>query len=155
MPQEDLSQTTILQPPRKEKQKAHRRMLSGGHKLLKSLPNLPKRKSKSKREPSRLSAPPGHESDEASDLPQSPPSMSLSREGSRPAPVMSRMLEAKAEMASRPSFDLERYSGDFLRTVEHSNSTPLARKLMEIFEFDEPEQVIEGMFSCPYCFASC
>jgi sterol 3beta-glucosyltransferase len=157
-PIEDLSHTTILQPPPKQKQKAHRRMLSGGHKLLKSLPNLPKRKSKSKREPSKLSNLNDNHNQadsELSDLnePLSPDPLSLSISGSRPLPVMSRMLEAKAEMASRPSFDLERLSGDFARGAEHGSATPLARRLMEIFEFDEPEQVIEGMARPSPCCA--
>lgn len=137
---EDLAQTTILQPIKKKD--GHKRTFSG-HKLLKSLPSLPKRKSKSKREPSKLSQPPEDtdETGEPSDL--QTPAIKLTGEEIRLAPVMSRMLEARAEISNRPSFDLERRSSD----VSHPGdlTTPLARRLMEIFEFDEPEQVIEGM----------
>ncbi|CAK7230156.1 Sterol 3-beta-glucosyltransferase [Sporothrix bragantina] len=73
----------------------------------------------------------------------------------RSIPVMSRMLEAKAELAAlRPSFDLDRKSSDKSRASGGGNNnddddtddggpTALARRLMEIFEFDKPEEVIE------------
>ncbi|KAK4208081.1 UDP-glucose:sterol glycosyltransferase [Rhypophila decipiens] len=61
------------------------------------------------------------------------------------APVMSRMLAARAEMVSRPSFDLERLSSDLRRDddVGETGPTELAKKLKEIFEFEKPEEVIE------------
>ncbi|KAH7327757.1 hypothetical protein B0I35DRAFT_345407 [Stachybotrys elegans] len=130
----DMSQTTVL-----GKGKGHRRKFSG--KLLKSLPSLPKRKSKSKREPSKLSSQveEDEEQDEAADIPL-PPFLPVN-DTNRPLPVMSRMLSAKAEMAARPSFDMERFSGDHGRPGD--GDSPLAQRLMEIFEFDTPEQVIE------------
>ncbi|KEY74708.1 hypothetical protein S7711_05459 [Stachybotrys chartarum IBT 7711] len=140
---QDLSQTTILEPPKKEKKHGHIRKISGS-KLLKSLPSLPKRRSKSKREPSKLSIPieDPSESSDAPDIPM-PPFLPPNSERNRPPPVMSRMLEAKAEMASRPSFDIERFSGEHSRPGVGGDSSLLAQRLMEIFEFDEPEKVIE------------
>ena len=144
----DLAKTSVLKGSRKDKDKdKHRRKLSG-HKLLHSLPMLPKLRSKSKRQSSRLSstAEETNESSEASGA-NTPPALTLTRHDSRLAPVMSRMLEARAEVSSRPSFDLDRLSSDVSQTSE-GELPPLAKKLMEIFEFDEPEQVIEG-----WCFA--
>ncbi|KFH45681.1 Sterol 3-beta-glucosyltransferase-like protein [Hapsidospora chrysogenum ATCC 11550] len=147
-----VSQTTVLQTRTKTK-KSHRRALSG-HKLLKSLPALPRLKHKSKSSPSKL--PPqtqktddGGEADDkdvgafpgTSGL-SSPPAIQLTRETTaRLPPVMSRMLEARAEMSARPSFDLDgaRASSSNLG----SDASLLAIRLMEIFEFEEPEQVIE------------
>jgi len=59
---------------------------------------------------------------------------------------MSRMLEARAQMASRPSFDLERLSNEQGRDAAAGETGPteLAKKLKEIFDFEEPEEVIEG-----------
>ncbi|OAA59786.1 udp-glucose:sterol glycosyltransferase [Niveomyces insectorum RCEF 264] len=82
------------------------------------------------------------------------------------APVMSRMLEAEAELAAaRPSFDFDRRSLDKFRgkggkgskggkggdgddedEVDAGGPSALARKLMEIFEFETPEEVID---ECP------
>lgn len=60
---------------------------------------------------------------------------------------MTRMLEARAEMAARPSFDLERMSGDRSRITAddtgESGPTELAKRLAEIFQFDRPEEVIQ------------
>ncbi|KAM5341859.1 hypothetical protein ACJ41O_014890 [Fusarium nematophilum] len=143
--EEDVSQTSVLRSSRKDK--GSRRKKLSDHKLLRSLPALPKLRSKSKRHSSRLSAP--AEADESSDASHgslsTPPTLAVTHHDSlgRQAPVMSRMLEAKAEMASRPSFDLDRLSSDVSRTSESPDLPPLAKKLMEIFEFDEPEQVIE------------
>lgn len=77
------------------------------------------------------------------------PEIEITRtDSARLAPVMSRMLEARAEMAARPSFDLERLSSDMQRRSDGGGSdeagpTELAKKLKEIFEFDKPEEVIE------------
>ncbi|KAF4466024.1 sterol 3beta-glucosyltransferase [Fusarium albosuccineum] len=142
----DVSQTSVLKAPGKDKR--HRRRKLSEHKLLRSLPALPKLRSKSKRHSSRLSAP-AEVADESSDASHSslsqPPALSITRHDShgRQAPVMSRMLEAKAEMSSRPSFDLDRLSSDVSRSSDGQELPPLAKKLMEIFEFTEPEQVIE------------
>ncbi|KAL1888367.1 Sterol 3-beta-glucosyltransferase [Sporothrix stenoceras] len=73
----------------------------------------------------------------------------------RSIPVMSRMLEAKEQAALRPSFDIDRDrkssdkdkdkrgGGSDLVDVEDGGPSMLARRLMEIFEFDKPEEVIE------------
>ncbi|KAK0625174.1 glycosyltransferase family 1 protein [Bombardia bombarda] len=73
------------------------------------------------------------------------PVIEVTKAEGRLAPVMSRMLEARALMASRPSFDLDRLSGDHGRGTETGEAGPteLAKKLKEIFEFDSPEEVIE------------
>ena len=60
---------------------------------------------------------------------------------------MSRMLEAQAEMSSRPSFELPRRPPNKVDTVEETESSSLAVRLMEIFEFEKPEEVINGQ--CP------
>lgn len=141
---EDLSKTTILQPPlrhQNKKESSHRRRVSG-HKLLKSLPVLPKLRAKPRSAPTKLSSPP-EESDEPSPLPNLRRTSSTTfprDESNRLPPVMSRMLEARAEMSNRPSFDLENRDA---AGADDDNSTPLARRLQEIFGFDEPETVIE------------
>jgi len=60
---------------------------------------------------------------------------------------MSRMLEAKAELSMRPSFDLNRLSADLRDTDDNEENTAssLAKRLKEIFEFEKAEGVIEGM----------
>lgn len=146
----DMSQTAVLPPSTKDRRQGHKKRLSS-HRLLKSFATLPKLKSKSHRESSRLSEPVKGTDDasETSDL-SSPAGPSDGTEDLRLAPVMSRMLQAKAEMTSRPSFDMERRSADLRRSddADSDDASPLAKRLMEIFEFDEPEQVIEGS-SCP------
>lgn len=142
---DDLAKTSVLKVSSKEK--GSRRKKFSDHKLLRSLPTLPKLLPKSKRHSSRLSAPKeeAEESSEASTSSAStPPTFTLTRHDSRQAPMMSRMLEAKAEMVNRPSFDVERLSSDVSSQSQSVDLPPLAKKLMEIFEFDEPEQVIEG-----------
>jgi sterol 3beta-glucosyltransferase len=139
------AQTTILKG--KSAKARHRGKLSG-HKLLRSLPALPRLSKKKDREASKISlAPtieaPGEESD--GHLSQEEESTT---EEERLAPVMSRMLQAREEMASRPSFDLERVSGESSRDASESETGPskLAKKLKDIFEFDKPEEVIVGAF---------
>lgn len=63
---------------------------------------------------------------------------------------MSQMLEAQAELSSRPSFDVPRRSEEpgKLETLEEGGSSSLAIRLKEIFEFDNPEEVIEGQHAC-------
>lgn len=141
---ENLSQTTVLQPTTKgKKSSSHRRRISG-HKLLKSLPALPKLKSKSKSAPSKLDSKTDDEPSDSIEIP-SPPAIKLTRsQTSRLPPVMSRMLEARAEITSRPSFDLDGLEG---RSSLDSGVSPLERRLMEIFEFDEPEEVLDE-FPC-------
>jgi sterol 3beta-glucosyltransferase len=131
-----------------DKAEKHRRKFSE-NKLLRSLPRLVSRsKSKSKSSPKHSSSPGPESSSELSpveDVQETRPA----RMPSRDAPVMSRMLEAKTELAMRPSFDTPRLSGDNTGTdaMGEATSSSLARRLMEIFHFDQAEEVIEGMFS--------
>lgn len=140
-----MSQTTVLRPTAAKK---HKKSLSR-NRLLKSFATLPRLKPKSKHEPSRLSQPepsadePSQSSDAASETQAA--SLSTEHQRARRPSVMSRMLQARAEMSSRPSFDIERRSADLRRSEDDDEATPLARRLMEIFEFTEPEQVVEGI----------
>lgn len=115
-----------------EEKKSHRRL--SGHNLLRSLPRLgTKHKSKDKQS--------------GSPVPESPSdtsSLTTHNASSRDAPVMSRMLEAKAELEMRPSFDMQRQGYDGKTEDNGGPSTSsLAKRLMEIFNFDQPEKVIE------------
>ncbi|KAI1371601.1 glycosyltransferase family 1 protein [Hypoxylon crocopeplum] len=147
---EQTAQTTILKksPSERERGEKHRRRISG--QLLKSLPQLPRLTTRSKFRQSKTSGlqPSDSSAEGDGDNVTSPttdsPTLEVTkadREG-RLAPVMSRMLEAKAEMSSRPSFDLERLSGDH-RRGDGEGPSLLARQLKRIFEFNEPEEVIE------------
>ncbi|OAA81945.1 UDP-glucose:sterol glycosyltransferase [Akanthomyces lecanii RCEF 1005] len=137
------SQTTVLRPDTKK----HKKSLSK-HRLLKSIATLPRLKPKSKHESSRSSQPEPStdepsQSDDANETQISSSPGAEVRPARRPS-VMSRMLQARAEMSSRPSFDMERRSADLRRSEdENDETTPLARRLMEIFGFSEPEQVIQ------------
>lgn len=118
----------------------HKRKFSE-HKLLRSIPGLG---SKSKTKSPPKSGPPSRESTSESLTPQ----IQVERTPShRDAPVMSRMLEAKAELSMRPSFDMKRPSVDRTGTDDmgESTSSSLAKRLKEIFEFEKAEDVIEGM----------
>ncbi|ORY58906.1 uncharacterized protein BCR38DRAFT_71930 [Pseudomassariella vexata] len=150
---EDIAQTQVLKRDmsNKDKNGKHRRRISG--QVLRSLPQLPKLTARSKSKSSKLKGP-SLTSAFKGDGSSSPnlesarsPTVEVTkadREG-RLAPVLSRILEAQAEMSSRPSFDLERLSGDHRRGGEATNAGPsaLAQKLKEIFEFDHAEEVIE------------
>ncbi|KAK3347314.1 sterol 3-beta-glucosyltransferase [Neurospora tetraspora] len=138
----------------------HRRRLSG-HKLLQSVPGLSRLSSshKSKKskqhkgtamadnkieeeedpDPSSPLPPPNEDENKAPGL--APPIEIVRAEGNG-APLMSRMLEARAEMAARPSFDLDRLSGEHRRD-DAGGTGQLAKKLKDIFEFDTAEEVIE------------
>ncbi|CAI6092545.1 unnamed protein product [Clonostachys chloroleuca] len=146
--EEDLSRTTILTTPKPKERRSHRRKLSA-HRLLRSLPALPKLKSKSQSLPTKLSTPrEDPQETESLDKEKSnlsvPTNIDLDIENlNRRPPVMSRMLEARAEMSSRPSFDLDTDDMGTSQAEEPSDSSPLAKRLMDIFEFEEPEQVIE------------
>jgi sterol 3beta-glucosyltransferase len=64
---------------------------------------------------------------------------------SKGPPIMGRMLEAQAELSSRPSFDLPRQSSEKPAAADSDGGpSSLAKRLMEIFSFDGPEEVIEG-----------
>ncbi|CEJ82950.1 Putative Autophagy protein 26 [[Torrubiella] hemipterigena] len=141
--QQDLTQTTILSSPGRSKSRGHKKRFST-HKLFKSIAALPKLKSR-KREPSKLSqaADGDDDHDEEDDGTMSPPAVTLTTNEHRLQPVMSRMLQAREELSTRPSFDVERGSADLSQSDDEDPSTQLAKRLMEIFEFDEPEHVIE------------
>jgi len=150
-----LSHTTVLSKKSitagsKGEGSHHRRKISES-KLLRSVPGLSKLTSKSKsykREKGSESSlriennasPTANTGDSTQDIDTEVP-----RPEGRLAPVMSRMLEARAEMAARPSFDLDRLSGEQSRTTktDETGPTELAKRLKEIFEFDTAEEVIE------------
>lgn len=117
----------------------HRRKFSE-HKLLR-LPRLGSTSKSKTSSTSGLSSP-----DSPAETPT--PDVHVSRIPSRDAPVMSRMLEAKAELSLRPSFDMQRRSSDYARIDDTGENTPgsLAKRLKEIFSFDQEEDVIEGSF---------
>lgn len=150
-----LAQTTILSKPASvvKSEGRHRRKLSETR-LLSGLKRLSSR-SRSAKSPkgkgvveTQLRE---HQDEDAATgspaVPLMPPSVQLRSEGNRHAPVMSRMLEARAEMAARPSFDLDRLSSEQGRVAETGEAGPteLAKRLKDIFEFEQPEEVIEGM----------
>lgn len=117
-------------------EKNHRRKFSES-KLLRSLSGMGR--SKSKLSPSGSKSPSPSPSSEAvtADAP-------VARTPSRDAPVMSRMLEAKAELSLRPSFDLPRPRHTREGAIaEEQTSSSLAKQLMDIFEFETAEDVIE------------
>ena len=119
------------------KPEKHKRKFSE-HKLLRSIPRLGG-KSKSKSSPKYSgSVPPEQASEPATSDHTS--DVHFSRPYSRDAPVMSRMLEAKAEMSMRPSFDLPRDTDN-----GESGPSSLSKRLMEIFHFEKAEDVIEGI----------
>lgn len=121
----------------------HKRNLSA-HKLLRSIPGLgPKSKSTSLRKSNSPTRESKSATEPKSHIPEIPGDRTHSH---RDAPVMSRMLEAKAELAMRPSFDLKRHASDLTGIDENGESTSsnLAKRLAEIFEFETAEDVIEG-----------
>lgn len=122
--------------PGKDSEGKPRRKFSES-KLLQSFSKLGSSRSKSK------SKSPRHDKLPQSDsIGHSPtPTFQVSTSGTRDSPVMSRMLEAKREMSTRQSSDISRNSKDILRE-EHSST--LAQQLMEIFNFEQAEDVIEG-----------
>lgn len=145
--EEHVARTTIFRrhgkSPKATDKGGHRRKLSD-HKLLRSLPALP-RFGKSKLRRDHRSKSPAGPSDEKSDINDDTEESVDAVDDKKLAPVMSRMLEARAEMAARPSFELDESSADIGLSADENEVSPLAMKLKEIFEFDEPEEVIEGM----------
>jgi sterol 3beta-glucosyltransferase len=143
---EPSSQASDLQveKPRRGKtspkpERHHRRKFSE-NRLLRSISGLGS-KSKSKSSPKRSDT----------STPESP-SESKTPEVQEPripfnhAPVMSRMLEARAELSMRPSFDLQRTldSPTSMDDSDEGVSSNLAKRLQEIFQFEKAEDVIEG-----------
>ena len=126
------------------KPEKHKRKFSE-HKLLRSIQGLG---SKSKTKSYPKSGSPARESPSESASESHTPEIQVDRMPShRDAPVMSRMLEAQAELSMRPSFDMKRLSEERTETDDNveSSSSSLAKRLMEIFEFEKAEDVIEGM----------
>ncbi|CZS97997.1 probable Sterol 3-beta-glucosyltransferase [Rhynchosporium agropyri] len=117
-------------------EKNHRRKFSES-KLLRSLSGLGRSKSKLSSSGSGLPSP--TPSSEAVT-----PDTQAARTISRDAPVMSRMLEARAELSLRPSFDTKR-PGHIREgaIAEEQTSSSLAMQLMDIFDFEAAEDVIE------------
>jgi sterol 3beta-glucosyltransferase len=148
-----LARTTLL-PKRGlaglKTEKHHRKKLSESR-LLRSVPGLSRFTDKIKHHKSHKTKAVETQIDNADDESSSPPptdlapSIEITRTESRTAPVMSRMLEARAQLSARPSFDLDRLSNEQSQTGESSEAGPteLAKKLKEIFEFERAEEVIE------------
>ncbi|RCI13258.1 hypothetical protein L249_0618 [Ophiocordyceps polyrhachis-furcata BCC 54312] len=139
-PSRDLTQTAFLDPsaPRRGwEKKTH------NHRLLKSLSTV----SGLRGRPSRPSSSPRDIDDVQEDDPNEPtypiPSVVLDGQDNCLAPVMSRMLQARADMSSRPSFDLDHASFDPSRSDGADNATPLAKRLKDMFGFEDYEQVIK------------
>lgn len=153
----NLAQTTVLNKTSdvgRGADKTHRRKFSD-NKLIRSVPGLSRlaTRVKSKRTNSKSSTSKIQEEDEEADNESSPqssatesPSTAVTPAEGRHPPVMSRMLDARVEMASRPSFDLNLLSGDQKGSQSDSDGsgpTELAKRLKDIFLFDEAEDVIE------------
>ena len=65
----------------------------------------------------------------------------------RDAPVMSKMLEAQAELSPSTLLAerLSKHPSESQRSKANPSPTSLALRLMEIFGFDDPEEVISGV----------
>lgn len=143
-----MAQTSILIRPGSDDKKSRRKQ-SGEHKLMKSVPLLSKLSSKkrSKKEEKKTVLKIQEESEPESSVGEELSSSQM--HGSSLAPVMSRMLEARAEAAARPSFDLERpstdKSGETLG-LTGTGPTELSKRLQKIFELEEAEDLIAGQF---------
>lgn len=88
----------------------------------------------------------------ALELPSGPssPEVPAHRLLSGDASVMKRMLEARAELSTRASFDMPRPTEESIHGLEDGASESLAKRLMEIFGFDSPEPVLSGRVIAPY-----
>lgn len=133
-----MAQTTVLTQPGSK-----RRKRSTGHRLMQSVPILSRLSSKkSVKEGKQPEANIREESEAEVDS-----SSDENADENSLAPHMSRILEARAEVESRPSFELERHAtnqGQNIVNQTGSSPTDLAKRLQEIFGFDEPESVISG-----------
>ena len=153
-----LARTTVL--PRHglahpKSESRHRRKISDSR-LLRSMSGLTRLTDKIKSSKSSKGKSHDHDiqeaaapADAASTLPSSSdlaPNIEITRTESRTAPVMSRMLEARAKMEARPSFELDKImDAPSSQAVDAGETGPteLAKRLKDIFEFDRPEEVIE------------
>lgn len=144
-----MAQTTTLIKHGSKRHKSHWRKFSEG-KLVNSVPMLSRLSSKSRSsKESKKSVSQIQEESEPEFLASETTAISTTAENSL-APVMSRMLEAQAEAAARPSFDLERRSTDKVHETSDLTETgpkKLSKGLQKIFEFDEPEELISGRCS--------
>ncbi|KAK4097040.1 glycosyltransferase family 1 protein [Parathielavia hyrcaniae] len=151
----NLAHTTVLQrrgSGRLKTEIRHRKKIVESR-LMRSVPGLVRITDKIKHKSANKGKPDAHGQVDEDSAPDAgapstsdlAPSIEITRTDTRTAPVMSRMLEARAEMAARPSFDLDRSSGEPLQVDDAGDSGPseLARRLKDIFEFDRPEEVIE------------
>jgi sterol 3beta-glucosyltransferase len=133
-------------PPSLKPERNHRRKFSES-KLIRSLSGLGSR-SKSRSSQKRTD-PLGSEE------PSEPlkPQIKEPRLQPKDAPVMSRMLEARAELSLRPSFDMPRTRESGKEVGENGEpvSSSLAQRLMEIFQFEKAEEVIEGRIYQSVC----
>ncbi|KAI1809031.1 glycosyltransferase family 1 protein [Poronia punctata] len=155
---ERVTKTTILKKRLSGNGKYTTGMDQGGEgsgQLLRSLPQLPRFATSSSSNRSRFrrsrpfdpndntdarsSARPSTETELAAPVEDASPA----DDGDRPEPVLSRMLEARAEMSSRPSFDLDGPSRDQEKKGTEAGPSALAQKLKEIFEFEQLEDVIQ------------
>jgi sterol 3beta-glucosyltransferase len=140
---EPSSQSSELEvnKQRQDKPEKHKRKISE-HKLLRSIPILGSKSKSKPKYPLKSSFP-----TRGSPAEPAAPQLQVSRMPSRDAPVMSRMLEAKAELSMRRSFDMKRPSKDqtLADDMGESTSNSLAKRLKEIFQFEKAEDVIEGM----------
>lgn len=149
----NLAHTTVLRKARAPDENPavdRKRRKASGSKLLRSLPqiSLPKRlsslsrKSKSSKNKDLQINEEDEDGSQGSPGNSSPTIESARADGRRP-PVMSRILQGRAEMSlSRPSLDLDRIPGSKSPSAEGGPSA-LARKLKEIFEFGQVEEVID------------
>lgn len=142
----------------RDKSKSHRRKLSD-NKLLRSLSHL----GHSHRKPKPSSKLPTLLSESTTEASKSSHTGSEDRSGdkdemadmdtsasypTRGPPVMGQMLDAREQAAAeRPSLEMRRSIDRLQESLTSSEADPasnLAKRLMEIFQFDEPEPVIEG-----------
>lgn len=142
-----MAQTTILRKSSPKSNERHRRKFSES-KLMKSVPILSRLSTKSRsRKEGKKPEMQIHEESESESPARDAPTISLANDENRLAPVMSRMLEARAEVSARPSFDLERHSIDKNggpSDLAEAAPSDLSKRLQKIFEFDEPEELISG-----------
>lgn len=162
---EQLAKTTILKKSASGKEKdrideKHRHRIP--RQLLQSLPQLPRLGTHPPSSRSKLK--PFHfETSDPTNGKKAPTNLAVPESGvaeadetsreEQPAPVMSRMLEARAEMSSRPSFELEGLSRG-PDQAEETGPSALAQKLKEIFEFEHPEEVVQGLIYLPISCAN-
>jgi sterol 3beta-glucosyltransferase len=140
------SESQVIQKPKEKapmKTKDHRRKFSDSR-IIRAIPRLGSKSKSDSNSSSKSSSKGGSPVPESTS--EAPPMIQVPRMPSKEASVMSRMLEAKAELSMRPSFDLPRLAEDGTPDdVGDGTSSSLARRLMEIFSFEQPERVVSGI----------